>query len=100
MVVDLVTFVGWSGANSPELQACPPVPGGRAVQPHPPRIRGTLGSATVNEHDLEPDTSFEALVFADLDLAGRRAVAVEFEEYQFRAARFASSQLDRLRLTD
>ncbi|WP_432982973.1 pentapeptide repeat-containing protein [Dactylosporangium sp. CA-233914] len=75
-------------------------PGGRAVQPHPPRIREALQAATLNEHDLEPDASFEALVFADIDLTGRRAVAVEFEECQFTAARFAGSHLDRLRLTD
>src|SRR4051812_24391438 len=74
--------------------------GGRAVDPSPPRLREALRAAAADEHGLEPDASFEALVFAGIDLVGQRAAGVEFEECLFQAARMAGAHLDRLRLSD
>jgi uncharacterized protein YjbI with pentapeptide repeats len=51
------------------------------MKPRPP---ASVDVATVEDHDLEDEATFRRLEFAGLDLAGRSAESVEFEQCRFR----------------
>jgi uncharacterized protein YjbI with pentapeptide repeats len=69
-------------------------------EPRKPVPPPDLTPASPGEHDLEPETTFERIGFADLDLSGRSAEAVEFHQCRFDRASLSGSQLRRAGLTD
>ena len=60
----------------------------------------SLRPATLDEHDLEPESTFQTLAFSDLALDGRDAESVEFSACRFTKTRLSGSQLNRVRLVD
>lgn len=56
----------------------------RGRPPMKPRPPGSVGVASVEDHDLEDEATFRRLEFAGLDLTGRSAESVEFEQCRFR----------------
>jgi uncharacterized protein YjbI with pentapeptide repeats len=77
-----------------------PRPIQRRAQPRRPVPPSELTLATVEDHDLEPESTFKALGFFDIDLSRRTAHSVEFEQCRFRAATLAGCQLTKVRITD
>lgn len=58
----------------------------------------SLRPATLDDHDLAPESTFESLTFLNLDMADREAESVEFGQCRFEAARLSGSRLNRVRL--
>ncbi len=67
------------------------------VKPKPPTA---LDLASMPEHDLEDEGTYERLGFYDVDLAGRTAESVEFSQCRFRGADLSGTRLDRVDFTD
>jgi uncharacterized protein YjbI with pentapeptide repeats len=59
-----------------------------------------LDLATVEDHDLDNEATFRRLGFFDLDLSGRSADSVEFEQCRFKGADLSGTQLDGARFSD
>jgi uncharacterized protein YjbI with pentapeptide repeats len=71
----------------------PPAP------PKPPRLPRSLPPATREDHDLEDDAGFRRLTFG-LDLSGRAAELVEFDQCRFQDADLSGTTLERARFSD
>jgi uncharacterized protein YjbI with pentapeptide repeats len=65
-----------------------------------PKLPSSAGLATLEEHDLENEATFRSLAFVDLDLSGRAAESVDFEECRFRNTDLSKTHLARTRLID
>jgi uncharacterized protein YjbI with pentapeptide repeats len=86
-------------ARPPQRRITTTTPLGPRV-PAKPRPPASLDPATVDEHSLEPESTFRRLGFEDIDLAGQDADSVEFEQCRFRRATLAGVVLDRSGFTD
>ncbi|MEU5944728.1 pentapeptide repeat-containing protein [Micromonospora sp. NPDC047465] len=73
--------------------------GGRWRAPAKPRPPSSLELAT-EDHDLENEATFRRLGFFDLDLSGRSADGVEFEQCRFKGSDLSGTQLDGAAFTD
>ncbi len=67
------------------------------VKPKPPPV---LDLATLPEHDLDNEATFDRLGFYDVDMSQRSADSVEFTQCRLRGADLSGGQLDRLGFTD
>jgi uncharacterized protein YjbI with pentapeptide repeats len=67
------------------------------VRPRPP---ASLELATVEDHDLDNEASFQRLGFFDLDLSGRSADGVEFVQCRFKGADLSGTHLDGATFSD
>jgi uncharacterized protein YjbI with pentapeptide repeats len=67
------------------------------MEPKPPP---SLRPATVDDHVLEDEASFQMLGFFDIDLSGRSAEGVEFDRCRFRNADLGGTTLAAARFTD
>ncbi|MBN1171873.1 MAG: pentapeptide repeat-containing protein [Micromonosporaceae bacterium] len=82
------------GATRPAGRAARPVRAARpAPQPLKPKPPATLDLAVLPEHDLADEATYRRLGFYDLELPGRSAEAVEFEQCRFRNADLSGTQL-------
>ncbi|HLL65088.1 MAG TPA: pentapeptide repeat-containing protein [Micromonosporaceae bacterium] len=72
----------------------------RSSDPSRPLPPTSLAPATLDQHDLETESTFTGLGFFDLDLSDRRAESVEFAQCRFHAAALSGSHLNRVKLTD
>jgi len=72
----------------------------RSGEPRKPVPPSALAPATVEDHDLEAESTFDKFGFFELDLSGRRAESVEFSQCRFRAADLSGSELTKLKLSD
>lgn len=68
--------------------------------PAKPRPPASLDAATVDDHSLEPESTFRRLGFEGIDLSGQEADSVEFEQCRFRRATMAGVRLDNSSFTD
>lgn len=60
-----------------------------------------MDHASIDDHDLEDEATYRRLVFAGLDLTGRSAESVEFEQCRFRSnTDLSGTHLARSSLTD
>ena len=75
-------------------------PAGRPRDPVKPKPPPSLDLATLPDHELAPEATFDRLGFYDLDLSQRSAESVEFTQCRFRGADLSGTQLDRVGLTD
>ena len=75
-------------------------PGGRLRDPVKPKPPPSLDLATLPDHDLDNESTFERLGFYDIDLSQRSAESVEFTQCRFRGADLSGTQVDRVGLTD
>jgi uncharacterized protein YjbI with pentapeptide repeats len=76
---------------------------GTAAGPRPPagpRLPEALAPASLPEHDLEDEANLHQLDFTELDLGGREADRVEFDQCGFVRAALADTVLDRARFND
>lgn len=71
-----------------------------ARAPKVPKPPPSLEPATVEDHDLEDEGIYQRLGFCDIDLSGRSARSVEFEQCRFRNADLAGTSLVRASFTD
>lgn len=67
--------------------------------PQRPRPPASLELATLPDHDLEDEATLRRLAF-EVDLSGRSAESVEFDQCRFRAADLSGTTLARARLVD
>jgi uncharacterized protein YjbI with pentapeptide repeats len=72
----------------------------RPRDPARPKPPPALELATLPGHDLEHEGTYERLGFYDIDLSGRTAESVEFNQCRFRGADLSGAQLDRVGFTD
>ncbi|HEX5597770.1 MAG TPA: pentapeptide repeat-containing protein [Micromonosporaceae bacterium] len=75
----------------------------RSLRPRPPvepSLPACLDEATVFEHDLTDEASYEQLDFSNLDLSHRSADLVRLEACRFINTDLADTVLDRMRLID
>jgi uncharacterized protein YjbI with pentapeptide repeats len=72
----------------------------RTQEPKKPVPPKEISAASVEEHDLEPESTFDRLAFLDLDLSGRKAGALRFTQCRFRAANLSGGEFDHLDLRD
>src|SRR5690349_6903316 len=83
-----------------------PTPSRRTVSravaraPVKPRQPASLDLATVEDHDLVDEATYRRVGFHDIELPGREADSVEFEQCSFRRADLSGSRLTGLTLTD
>lgn len=70
----------------------------RTRTPQPPQIPAFLEPATLPEHDLEPEAIFYRLAF-ELNLTGRVADVVVFDQCRFQGADLSGTVLERARFT-
>lgn len=75
---------------------------GRSAERAPvePKRPASLDLATVEEHDLDHEATFRRLGFVDLDLSGRSADAVEFEQCRLRGTDLSGATLDGAKFSD
>lgn len=64
-----------------------------------PKLPPALAPATVADHDLEDEATFTRLAF-EIDLPGRTAESVEFDQCRFRGADLSGCRLRRARFSD
>ena len=72
----------------------------RARAPLKPRPPASVELATLPDHDLEDEATFRRLEFSGLDLSGRSAESVEFEQCRFRNADLSGTVLERATFAD
>jgi uncharacterized protein YjbI with pentapeptide repeats len=73
----------------------------RVRPPMKPRPPQSVDLAKIEDHDLEDEATFRRLEFAGLDLSGRSAESVEFEQCRFRGnTDLSGTHLGRSSLTD
>jgi uncharacterized protein YjbI with pentapeptide repeats len=65
-----------------------------------PKLPGALGVATPEDHELVDDAALRGLGFFDIDLSGRSAESVEFDQCRFRNADLGGVSLVRAAFTD
>lgn len=75
-------------------------PAGRPRDPAKPKPPPALELASLADHDLDNEATYERLGFYDIDLSGRSAESVEFNQCRFRGADLSGAHLDRLGLND
>jgi uncharacterized protein YjbI with pentapeptide repeats len=59
-----------------------------------------IDQASLEEHDLEPESNYDRLAFLDLDMSGRWAGGLRFTQCRFRSCQLSGSELDQLDLRD
>ncbi|GGJ90291.1 hypothetical protein GCM10010123_20120 [Pilimelia anulata] len=68
--------------------------------PQPPTVPAALTRAVLPDHDLDHEVSFDRVEFDGLDLTGRRAGGVQFEECRLARTNLAETVLDRSQFSE